>query len=143
MGSTAIHALFSIVNQLISAGFLKVFLLQVLTVCAQGIISFYMVNRMDETDKPEMRSCLSIRRRRLQYRCWHRGSREVDLLLGRFADKNIEVLDESDLTQLEALLDEPDPDIWDWVVGRKPIPITLDHSIMKRLRVSSTQLKTK
>ena len=65
------------------------------------------------------------------------------MLLGRFADKNIEVLDESDLTQLEALLDEPDPDIWDWVVGRKPIPIILDHSIMKRLRVSSTQLKTK
>jgi len=143
VGSTEIHALFSIVNQLISAGFLKVFLLQVLTVCAQGIISFYMVNRMDVTDKPEMRSCLSIRRRRLQYRCWHRGSREVDLLLGRFADKNIEVLDESDLTQLEALLDEPDPDIWDWVVGRKPIPIALDHNIMQRLRVSSTQLKTK
>ncbi|HIN92237.1 MAG TPA: succinate dehydrogenase assembly factor 2, partial [Alphaproteobacteria bacterium] len=31
--------------------------------------------------------------------------------------KSSQVLDESDLTQLEALLDEPDPDIWDWVVG--------------------------
>ena len=102
-----------------------------------------MVTRMDETDEPETRSCLSIRRRRLRYQCWHRGSREVDLLLGRFADKNIEAMNESDLTQLEALLDEPDLDIWDWVVGRKPIPVSLDNNIVQRLRISSALLKTK
>jgi len=63
------------------------------------------------------------------------------LLLGRFADNNIEQLDETALTQLETLLDQPDPDIWDWVVGRQPIPMMHNHQIMQRLKSLSTRLK--
>ena len=88
-----------------------------------------------------MGNSLNVLRRRLRYRCWHRGSREADLLLGRFADNNIEQLDETALTQLETLLDQPDPDIWDWVVGRQPIPTMHNHQIMQRLKSLSTRMK--
>ena len=111
-----------------------------LTVCAQVIIPMPMINSMNQRDKPEEYICSSVRKKRLQYRCWHRGSREADLLLGRFADTNVKILGEFELSQFEALLDEADPDIWDWVVGRKPVPASLDHGIVERLRIFSVQL---
>ena len=83
-----------------------------------------------------------VRRRRLRYRCWHRGSREADLLLGRFADTCLDDLEEIGLDQLEALLDQPDPDIWDWVVGRQPMPPAFDNPVTRRLKTVSNRLKT-
>ena len=58
------------------------------------------------------------RRKRLRYRSWHRGWKETDLILGRFADENIDKLDEATLEAYESLLDENDADIWDWLVGK-------------------------
>jgi antitoxin CptB len=55
---------------------------------------------------------LDDRRKRLLFRCWHRGTREMDLILGRFADAEIAVLTESELTDLESLIEVPDPDLY-------------------------------
>lgn len=84
---------------------------------------------------------MSVRRRRLRFRCWHRGSREADLLLGRFADAEIDHLDAAGLDQLEALLEQPDPDIWNWVVGRDPVPAAFDNAIVARLIDLSQRLR--
>jgi antitoxin CptB len=65
---------------------------------------------------------LAMRRRRLRFRCWHRGMKEVDLLLGRFADARLERLGEDDLAAFEALLDTPDQDILGWIVNGEPVP---------------------
>lgn len=64
---------------------------------------------------------LETTRKRLRFRAWHRGTREADLLLGRFADARIDGFDEEALGQFEALLNESDVDIWNWVTGREPI----------------------
>jgi len=55
---------------------------------------------------------LDERRKRLLFRCWHRGTREMDLILGRFADITIASLTEDELTQLERLIEVPDPDLY-------------------------------
>ena len=55
---------------------------------------------------------LDERRKRLLFRCWHRGTREMDLILGRFADAEIEGLADADLTTLESLIELPDPDLY-------------------------------
>ncbi|WP_298261473.1 succinate dehydrogenase assembly factor 2 [Bradyrhizobium sp.] len=55
---------------------------------------------------------LDDRRKRLLFRCWHRGTREMDLILGRFADTTIESLSDHELTQLERLIEVPDPDLY-------------------------------
>ena len=55
---------------------------------------------------------LDDRRKRLLFRCWHRGTREMDLILGRFADAEIANLSDDELTQLEHLMDVPDPDLY-------------------------------
>jgi antitoxin CptB len=74
-----------------------------------------------------------IRRRRLLFRSWHRGTREADLILGRFADEHLAGFDGAQLDRYEALLDCPDPDIFDWVSGRAPPPPEHDHDVMRLL----------
>ena len=60
------------------------------------------------------------RMRRLRIRSWRRGTREMDLLLGRFADANLATFDADGVELFEALLDEDDPLVADLVFGFKP-----------------------
>jgi antitoxin CptB len=63
---------------------------------------------------------LDPRRRRALFRAWHRGMREVDLLLGSFADAHIDGLSDHDLAEFEALMEVPDDELYMWIVGRIP-----------------------
>jgi antitoxin CptB len=60
---------------------------------------------------------LDDRRKRLLFRCWHRGTREMDLILGRFADAEIAKLADDELAQLEHLIELPDPDLYAALTG--------------------------
>ncbi len=71
------------------------------------------------TDAPDQ---LNIERKRLKFRSWHRGTREMDLLLGRFADGRLDGFDRRALRAYAALLERSDPDIYDWVSGRGRCP---------------------
>ncbi len=76
---------------------------------------------------------LDIRRRRLHFRAWHRGMREVDLLLGRFADATIATLDETEIASFEALLDIPDRQVLAWLIGEDAVPADVDSPLLRRL----------
>ncbi|XUY25700.1 succinate dehydrogenase assembly factor 2 [Agrobacterium sp. rho-8.1] len=65
---------------------------------------------------------LDPRRRRILYRCWHRGIREMDLVLGQFAEENIADLSEEQLDELEIIMDEEDQDLVQMVTGAQAIP---------------------
>lgn len=65
---------------------------------------------------------LEVMRKRLKFRSWHRGTREMDLLLGRFADTHLDSFDARHLAAYAALLEQSDPDIYDWVCGRGSAP---------------------
>ncbi len=73
---------------------------------------------------------VAIRRRRLRYRAWHRGTKEMDLVLGPFADAHLEGLDAPELDRLEALMDEEDTDLLKWVMGQEPIPADADAELL-------------
>ena len=51
---------------------------------------------------------LDIRRRQVLYRAWHRGMREMDLIMGRFADAEIGDLSDEDMAEFERLIEVPD-----------------------------------
>ena len=70
-----------------------------------------------------------VARKRLRYRSWHRGTREADLLLGRFADAHLAAMDAAQLARFAALLDVPDPDLVDWLTGRLPRPEGHDNDV--------------
>ena len=65
---------------------------------------------------------ISIMRKQLIFRSWHRGTREIDLLLGRFADAHIPLFDEHELAQYSRFLSNSDPDIYNWITGQEPMP---------------------
>lgn len=66
---------------------------------------------------------LDDRRKRLLYRCWHRGIREMDLILGRFADAHVEHLSEQELAELERLIEAHDHDLYPAFAGSMtPLP---------------------
>ena len=77
---------------------------------------------------------IDARRKRLRFRCWRRGSREADLLLGRFADSHLDRLSDAQIARLERLLECDDPDIWDWAVRGAPPPPRHDTDVLAMLR---------
>ncbi|MFZ4806468.1 MAG: succinate dehydrogenase assembly factor 2 [Hyphomicrobiaceae bacterium] len=60
---------------------------------------------------------IEIRRRRAIYRAIHRGTREMDWLLGRYAEAHVAAMDEPQLARFEQLLALPDPEIQRWILG--------------------------
>jgi antitoxin CptB len=61
---------------------------------------------------------LDPRRRRALFRAWRRGMKEMDLILGGFADAHIGDLGDHDLADFEALMDVPDDELFTWFMGR-------------------------
>jgi antitoxin CptB len=77
---------------------------------------------------------LDDRRKRLLFRCWHRGIREMDLILGRFADAEIERLDDVELAELERLIEVPDPDLYAALTGDKPLAPDYAGALFERIK---------
>ena len=75
------------------------------------------------------------RRKKLIFRSWHRGTREMDLIMGSFAEDNVPGMDESALDLYEELLNTPDPDVYDWVSGQKAVPANLLNPVLEKLLV--------
>jgi len=63
-----------------------------------------------------------FRLKRLKFRSWHRGWKETDLILGSFADANLENLSDAQVTSYEHLLDEDDDILWGWIIGKTETP---------------------
>jgi len=86
------------------------------------------------TDAARSSAGLDERRRRLLYRSWHRGTREMDLIMGRFADAAIGELTDAEIGELEQLAEVPDPDLYAWLTGSRPVPDNYDLAVFHRLR---------
>jgi antitoxin CptB len=78
------------------------------------------------------------RRRRILFRAWHRGTREMDLLMGQFTDAEIKTMSEDDLSVLEALIEVPDRDLFAWVTGKAETPVNYDTALFRRLKAFHT-----
>ena len=65
---------------------------------------------------------IEAKKRKLAFRAWHRGTREADMLLGPFADHFLPTCSPAQLEAFAALLEENDPDLYDWVSGRATPP---------------------
>ncbi|MBV1704459.1 MAG: succinate dehydrogenase assembly factor 2 [Hyphomicrobiales bacterium] len=79
-------------------------------------------------------AALDARRRRALTRAWRRGTREMDLLLGRFADAELPSLAEPELDAFERLLDLPDPALAAILVEGAPAPAGVSDGLLERMR---------
>ena len=74
------------------------------------------------------------RLKKLKFRAWHRGFVEADLILGPFADSHLEKMSPAQLDQFETLLDQPDQDLYAWIIGREPTPQAFETDVMELIR---------
>jgi antitoxin CptB len=80
------------------------------------------------------------RRKKLKFRAWRRGFREIDLILGGFADRHIATLDEIALDDFERLLDAPDQEVYEWVTEQAPAPRDHDTPVLASIRAFRFEL---
>ena len=76
---------------------------------------------------------LPMRLRRLRYRAWHRGTKEMDLMLGPYADARLAGMAVAELDRFEQLLEEADTDLLKWLMGQEPIPADADGTLLADL----------
>ncbi len=77
---------------------------------------------------------LDPRRRRVLFRAWHRGIREMDLIMGRFAEANLKEMSDADLDDFEQLIEVPDHDLFSWLSGSATVPANYDTAIYQQLK---------
>lgn len=75
-----------------------------------------------------------VRLKRLRFRSWHRGTREMDLLLGRFAERHLAEFSVQQLADYEALLEVGDPDLYGWIAGKTPVPPRYDTAVLQLIK---------
>jgi antitoxin CptB len=73
------------------------------------------------------------RRRKILFRAWRRGMREMDLVMGHFADANLSAMSAAELDEFERLMDAPDPEVLSWITGEAPTPPAYDTPLFSRL----------
>lgn len=73
---------------------------------------------------------MDTRRKQIRFRAWRRGFREIDLILGAFADAHVENLDEAGLEEFERLLQLPDQDVYAWIISQAPVPPEHDGPVL-------------
>ena len=71
-------------------------------------------------------------RKRLLFRSQHRGTKEADILVGRFAEAHISSLSPDEVTQFESLLQLSDVDLYNWKTGREELPAEHDTPVMRK-----------
>lgn len=72
-------------------------------------------------------------KKKLIFRSWHRGTREIDLILGRFADAHVPSFDARQVAVYEDLLLNNDPDLYNWISGAETPPANEDSDVMQML----------
>lgn len=77
---------------------------------------------------------LDHRRKKLKFRAWHRGIKEMDLIMGRYADENLENMSATQMDQFSSMLKQADDEVYTWISGQKPVPEEFDNDIMQTLK---------
>lgn len=93
----------------------------------------------EDQNQPECAREIS-RRKRILFRAWRRGFRELDLIIGPFAEKEIDGLSGLALDQFEQLLDIPDAELYAFLVGRADLGADWPADLLKRLHVFAQNL---
>ncbi len=95
---------------------------------------FWRLRRDEKTAMTERSSDgLDARRRKLLFRAWRRGVREMDLIVGRFADAHIAALDAPGLDDFERLIEVPNAELYAWVSGAEAVPQVHDSAVLRQL----------
>lgn len=74
-------------------------------------------------------------KKRLLYQCWYRGCKETDRILGAFTKQEIEKFSEDDCRNLEAIMNETDKELWNWLTDQEETPnYLIENPLWQRVK---------
>ncbi len=76
---------------------------------------------------------LDARRKRLLWRAMHRGIKEMDIIVGGFAQSTLQHMSDVDLAHFEQILDTPDQDLLAWLTQQEAVPDASDSPLLQKL----------
>ena len=76
---------------------------------------------------------LEKKRKQLTFRSWHRGTKEMDIIMGSFADKYLPSFSAEELDRYESILQHSDPDLYNWLSGKEQTPANLIDDVFEKL----------
>ena len=79
-------------------------------------------------------------RKRIFYKATHRGTQETDKIIGGFAEQELEKLSKDYLYDFDKLLDVPDVDLLNWILGNEAVPESFDNEIFRLILVFKESL---
>ncbi len=82
------------------------------------------------------------RLKRMRMRSWRRGTKEMDLVLGPWADEHLATLDDATLAIYDVLLEENDQDLMAWILGQSAAPDQIAGLLARIAGHASTRLRT-
>ena len=83
---------------------------------------------------------LTNQKKRLKIQSWRRGMKEMDLILGKFIDKNLDALTNDEIASYERLLLQDDQLIFSWFCKYEKIPVEFT-SLVAKISKSIEQIK--
>lgn len=83
---------------------------------------------------------LDPRRKRIIYRANHRGMRELDMLIGQFADLRARGFTEAEADTFERLMAVEEPDLLAWITGQQPTPAEYDTPLFREMMAMAGKL---
>ena len=83
---------------------------------------------------PPSSADLDPRRRRLLFRARHRGTREMDIIMGRFAEARLPTMTDDELDTFELLIEAPDWDLFSWIAGGVETPSNYDTAVFHAVK---------
>jgi antitoxin CptB len=89
-----------------------------------------------------MTETAEARLKRMAMRSWRRGTKEMDLVLGPFADAHLAGLSKADLATYELLLDENDQDLMAWIFQQSPPPDRIAPLLARIAAFAQSRLST-
>ncbi|VAW19358.1 Succinate dehydrogenase flavin-adding protein, antitoxin of CptAB toxin-antitoxin [hydrothermal vent metagenome] len=94
-------------------------------------------------DKKQNATELNSARKRALYRAWHRGTKELDLILGRYCEAHIDKFDDGELALFEKLMENEETDLQAWLMGQVEIPSNDQGKMLSRIRNFHLKLNSK
>ena len=76
---------------------------------------------------------LSLRRKKILFKCTHRGTKELDILLGNFVSRHIDLLKSKELNYLEIILSFNDIDLYKILTNKKEIDKKMNKLFLKKI----------
>lgn len=73
------------------------------------------------------------KRKKLIFRSAHRGTKEMDLILGNFAREFIPTASDVEVDAYDELLNESDPDLYNWISGREDVPTDQTNIVLPKI----------